>query len=144
MSMFWDVTTWLFISLQVNMNYHFCYGIVDETWIHYYMLETKILSKMLTGRGICPEKSTVSLGGKATIFCDLQKGKTIHERFKSHYWFNLMLYERKNGLNWQKSGFPTTTKYHWHCSVELLELHYEILPCIPNSPDLSYSFIAVS
>lgn len=128
---------------------------VDETWIHYYTPETKEQSKQWTLPGErAPKKAkTVHSAGKvmATVFWDaegiilidyLEKGRTITGQY-----YSALL--DKFDAAWKKERtLPYRKKLLFHhdnapahscllATQKLLELHYELLPHPPYSPDLA-------
>lgn len=128
---------------------------VDETWIHYYTPESKRQSKQWIFRGeSAPKKAkTVPSAGKvmATIFWDsngiilmdfLQKGRTITGQYYSELLdrFDIKLKETRPHLAKKKVLFHHDNAPAHSSRIvaaKLHELHYELLPHPPYSPDLA-------
>jgi len=128
---------------------------VDETWIHWYTPETKEQSKQWTSPGErAPKKAkTVLSAGKvmATVFWDsqgviyidyLEKGKTVTGLYYAELLgrFDAELQKKRPHLAKKKVLFhhdnaPAHTSAV--ATAKLVELHYELLPHPPYSPDLA-------
>lgn len=128
---------------------------VDETWIHWYTPETKEQSKqwVLPGERAPKKAKTVPSAGKvmATVFWDargvihvdyLEKGKTITGAYYVDLLgrFNADLKKKRPHLAKKKVLFhhdnaPAHTSAV--ATAKLVELHYELLPHPPYSPDLA-------
>jgi len=128
---------------------------VDETWIHHYTPEMKEQSKQWVGPGeTAPKKAkTVPSAGKimATVFWDshgvvlidfLEHGRTI----TGAYYANLL--DQLNKAIQAKRPHLAKKKVLFHhdnapahashiVAAKLHELHYEVLPHAPYSPDLA-------
>jgi histone-lysine N-methyltransferase SETMAR len=131
------------------------YITVDETWIHHYTPETKEQSRQWTNRGEpTPKKAkTILSAGKvmATVFWDskgllyvdyLQKGRTINAQYYADLLQNLSdaikekrphLFKKKILLH-QDNAPVHTAKV---AMGKIKELHFELLPHPPYSPDLA-------
>lgn len=128
---------------------------VDETWIHWYTPETKEQSKQWTSPGErAPKKAKIVLSaGKvmATVFWDsqgviyidyLEKGKTVTGLYYAELLgrFDAELQKKRPHLAKKKVLFhhdnaPAHTSAV--ATAKLVELHYELLPHPPYSPDLA-------
>lgn len=129
----------------------------DETWVHHYTPESKIQSKQWTESGCsAPKKAkAVKSAGKvmASVFWDsngilmidyLPKGQTIN----GEYYANLLdklqecIEQRRPGLARKKIFFHQDNARVHTClkaMAKINELHYDLLPHPPYSPDLAPS-----
>lgn len=130
---------------------------VDETWIHWYIPETKEQSKQWTSPDErAPKKAkTVPSAGKvmATVFWDsqgvihidyLEKGKTITGRYYADLLgrFDVELKKKRPRLAKKKVLFHHDNAPAHTSAVamaKLVELRYELLSHPPYSPDLAPS-----
>jgi len=128
---------------------------VDETWIHHHTPESKEQSKQWISTGeTAPKKAKIGLSANkvmATVFWDargvihvdyLEKGRTINGEYYSNLLgqFDSELKKKRPHMAKKKVLFHQDNAPA-HKSVvammKLCELHYEILPHPPYSPDLA-------
>lgn len=128
---------------------------VDETWIHHHTPETKEQSKQWIASGEpAPKKAKAVLSANkvmATVFWDargviyidyLQKGKTINGEYYASLLqrFHQVLTEKRPHLARKKILFHQDNARVHTCAVAMAkihELHYELVPHPPYSPDLA-------
>lgn len=128
---------------------------VDETWIHHYTPESKEQSKqwILPGESAPKKAKTVPSAGKvmATVFWDsqgiihtdyLQKGRTITGQYYANLLqeFDTILKKKRPHLNKKKVLFHHDNAPAHSSRIadsKLKQLHYELLPHPPYSPDLA-------
>ena len=129
----------------------------DETWVHHYTPESKIQSKQWTEAGCsAPKKAkAVKSAGKvmASVFWDakgilmidyLPRGQTITGDYYADLLHKLQecIQQKRPGLARKKIIFHQDNARVHTCvkaMAKINELHYELLPHPPYSPDLAPS-----